>query len=478
MVAIGIALIVGGFLCLKLVPNRPHTRWLTCCGGLTVGSAILLYEVLSGPQVLPHIVARQVAALLGVVLALVVWAVRWRCGELGRVRVHHPGIIAGQLMCVVCCVYVVAVCAYMLVSQLALAMIQSWSYTLLDDSAWLFDDLTGVIDLIGVAGVCLVMTRATRSALLMAPLFWVLLMALLWQCLLIPPVITDGTSAVIPQIGPPSHWALAMMCGSATLVFGFVVLQGWSWRTGRNRAWQLDIRYLLRRPRSWPGLQGSVLWAGLFVAMMGIILLIFPSTADAFRRSGPPLAAAAAALVAGVAVFLVVHRHWREGLGELAFGLLTMMLCMLGMLLVPAEPVPLVQRFPMILNALVLSCAVATGLWMWLAGVWVQQLMPGGWAWTTAGRLIPAARRSSFMAAAFGVVFALGMGMWPLENTSDDNSWGRVLCGTLAVLVLIGCITWSYLCTRRPAFRSLVMLSTFALVLFGYIRYLPFTSYW
>ncbi len=115
---------------------------------------------------------------------------------------------------------------------------------------------------------------------------------------------------------------------------------------------------------------------------------------------------------------------------------------------------------------------------MWLAGVWEQQLDDQGRAWTTTGRLIPLAKRGSFAAGAFGVLFALQMGVWPALDQVEgfDDSAARVVWGSAGMVLLMAALSWAYVKCRGPAFRTLLMLNSVALVFFGFVRILPRTG--
>ena len=154
-------------------------------------------------------------------------------------------------------------------------------------------------------------------------------------------------------------------------------------------------------------------------------------------------------------------------------------LCATVLTVLPRQPQALADRFPLIFNALVLGCGLCCFFWMWLAGVWEQQLTPHGAAWTTTGRLVPVAKRTSFLAGAFGVLFALQMGVWPVMDQVEgfDNSAGRILAGYGGMGLLILAVAWAYAKTRRPAFRTLITLNGVALVLYGLVRVLPYTPY-
>lgn len=420
----------------------------------------------------------HVAAAVGLSWGVLVYAARRYYCEHNRLTARQPFIVAGQYFTLATCLYAVLINAYFIIQQFVLALVHTYSYTILEPSQWIYSDASGLIDLVCVAAVCLLITQVTQSAYLMVPLFWIFFLALLWQCLMIPPVVRWHDILASNLTGIPSLWVLVLLVGSAFLVSSFVALQGLSWRSSRQKAWKLDVAYLLRPARSWPGLVSSVGGLGVFVLVVGCALLVFPAPAGAFRTVLPALICAAAACITAIAVFTVLHHHWSDHLGELGFALLALSLCSVAMVFVPAEPVKLSWRFPMIFNALIFSCSVCSAHWLWLARIWEQQLFEGR-AWTTTGRLIVVAYRCSPIVSAFGVLFSLHMSIWPLfaHAGHDDNTWGRVVCGVAAIALLGVVMGRNYLKTGHPVFRLLLFLNTTALFLFGAVRILPLTGW-
>jgi hypothetical protein len=467
----GVGLIAMGTAVLGFPTVPRATRWFLWALAATFGAGLLLWGLI--PISEPLSASRRLAAILALGWALVSWMLRAWAGESDRLEASHPGVVVSQILCLTTGGYAIGMAAYFIIPQLALAVVQTWSYTILLRSQWLFTDAGGALDLFCVAASCIVLTRATSSAYLLVPLFWTLFLALLWQCLLIPPVIYEPHMLSAAWTGQPSLWALATLVCSAALVSSFVAVQGWSWQRSRSQAWPLNAAYLLRPPRSWPGLETSVLVCGVLAAFLGALLLVFPASAGSFRTTLPVLGAASATAAVGVSVLAVVHRHWASGMAELGCGLLTLSLCTLALLLVPAAPERLDERFPLIFNALIVGCAAAAGLWIWLCRAWRQQLLPDGRAWTTAGRMIPVVRRAAFLASALGIVFALRMGMWPLNGRSRDDGAGRIVCALAAMALLLLVVVRAFKVTGRPAYRSLILLSVFSMFVFATVRYWP-----
>ena len=103
-----------------------------------------------------------------------------------------------------------------------------------------------------------------------------------------------------------------MCLGSALMLAVLVAVQGMSWKNSRRVAWHNDVAYLLRPPRTWPGLPQSVAVVGSFILVMGCLLLVFPAPAGSFISVLPSMVCALATLIAGIAVLSVANRHWRS----------------------------------------------------------------------------------------------------------------------------------------------------------------------
>lgn len=464
---------------MRVQTNEGHgpspVAWALAANVATILGAWALWSILDRSD--PLVTSRRVAASAAVFWAVIAWVLRWRSGELGRVRVSDAGVVVAQFMCLAACLYDVGISIYYLAPQLGLAFVQTISYTYLVDTQWFFVDHAGALDLAAVAVACLIVTHATRSGALMMPFAWALVLAITWQCLVIRPVIPRDQRLTGEMIGHPSLWLLATVVSYASLLCALVAVEGWSVGRFRAAAMREDLRYLTRPQRRWPGLAGTVLAMGLIICAIATFLLVFPASAGA---QSPRITAIIVALTAGVAAvcaFVSGHRTATTRLGDLGFGLMTVSLVAVVLSFLPSEPQRLEDRFPLIFNAMLVGCALATSLWLWLARVWDQQLFSDGRAWTTAGHMIPAARRSSFLAASVGALFAVQMGIWPLSTPLDDNTLPRLLFGAGGIVLLIAVVVRGYLQTRWPAFRSLIMLSGFALLVFGFVRFLPHTPF-
>ncbi len=461
----------------KLTFMRTRLRWAVFGNLLTVGLLVAAWPWCVQTHA-PLARCGTLAAGLALLWSCVGWVARRRLGEQGRLRAEHPSIQVAQLLCLATGLFAVLVCSYYMVDQFARALAHTWSYTVLEASGGVLGDLPGGFILLCVGLACLVTTHATHSGCLLMPMVWVLFLAVVWHCLHIPPVIPELGMLSDGITGVPSLWLMALLLATALLMSAVVAIQGHSWRSSRDRAWIQDVDYLLRPPRSWPGLEPSVAAMGLFVVVLSGLMLVYPVPAGSFRHVLPSGVCVVAALVSGVAVLAVANRNWTESLGDLGLALISIAWCAAVLAFMPSQPVGLYERFPLIFNALILGCAVTTIFWIWLGGVWQQQIADDGRPWTTAGRLVPLTRRAALTAGMFGVLFSLQMGLWGrVEEVHEfDNSAARLLWGYGCMLLLAAAVGLAYARTRRPAFRVLIMLTCVAMVFFGFMRVLPYTG--
>ncbi|MCG3138097.1 MAG: hypothetical protein HJJLKODD_01955 [Phycisphaerae bacterium] len=470
-----LTLLVGVMLLLsKMSMNR---RWAIGANLLTVGAGLILWPLVIGER-LELVDSARLAALLGLGWSILISLLRWRCGERGRLHAQHVGIVVGQFLCLAACLFAILIHLYFMIWQLRESLSCTWSYAVLWPGERLFTDIDGLVDMALVVFAGILVTESTKSAYLMTPLFWVMYLGMIYQCLLIPPVVPETPGWATALMGYPSFWLLVWLMGSAVLLWVYVGLQWWSWRSSREQAWRLDVMYLLRAPRSWPGLISTTLTIGFFNLLLAITLLLFPAPAQGFRAIWPGLGCTLACGGSAVVVWLVAGRYRHTGLAEVGFGLMSVAVAALVVAVGGGGGVLLMDQFPNLLNSLLMGCAFCCVLWMWLARVWRQQLH-AGYAWTTEGWMIPIAQRSSLMVGAIGCVLALRMSSWPLlaQSRSDDVGWGRIILGGMALLFLILATIYAYRQTRRPVFRSLITASVTGLLLFVFVRLLPFTPW-
>ncbi len=224
------------------------------------------------------------------------------------------------------------------------------------------------------------------------------------------------TGIVLPDcVGPVrSGWGPAALFMAAAAALGVVVGTVLAhWRTRAALGETAPACLLEPRPR-YRRAYTAVIVVSCTVGALGV------SYASAWPT---PIALALAAL----AVLSVGHLWRSNAVGEVGLALTAETTAVVPVAWLPAHPVtPL------------LGIALAGAYMLWLARFWQQQLADGR-PWTTAGRLIPAARRWAYVATAGAVVLAA----WPTAWPAPGGAW--VIGFTLVVLLAL----WSML-VRDP----------------------------
>ncbi len=218
--------------------------------------------------------------------------------------------------------------------------------------------------------------------------------------------------APVELLPNPGVLAIGLLAaGVAALVAALVPLLGRWWH--RRRLWRTAPHELVVPPPDYRVFWTAVLIVAALVGAGGLLV----------AESWPtPLAVFAAALAA----FIAGHRRQSIPAGELGLVLVGAGIVFMAMAWLPAAP----------LNPL-LGSAVAGGYLLWLARFWHQQLHEGQ-AWTTAGRLIPAARRLAFAVAVLCAVLAV-VAATSADTLGQVGRWQALL----AALALLG--FWSML---------------------------------
>jgi len=176
----------------------------------------------------------------------------------------------------------------------------------------------------------------------------------------------------------------------------------------RRRTWLTEPQRLTDLPPRHPLLLSGTVGAGVIVAVGGVL---WPTAGVV------PLAL----LVAALAVLTVGHRGRSGPIGKLG-------LLLVGLAITTAGSAWIMHGW----DGALLGCALAGVYFRWLAGFWDQQLLEGR-PWTTAGRLIPAARRLAELAATACAGFALAAYLAP------DSMGGAVWrpCVSLLICLLL-----------------------------------------
>lgn len=182
------------------------------------------------------------------------------------------------------------------------------------------------------------------------------------------------------------------------------VLADW-WR--RRRRWLEDPQRLVRSLPAHGVLFGGLVRVSVLVGLAGLLQREAASTPSA---------------VAMAALTCLTVGHVRGWLVVSEIGLV-----LVGEAIVTASLAWLRPGW----SGALLGLGLASGYLLWLARFWDQQLNAGQ-AWTTAGRLIPVARRLSYVAAAGAVVAAVG------SVGSGDHLVQPVWLAGVALLCLLG----------------------------------------
>lgn len=326
--------------------------------------------------------------------------------------------------------------------------------------------LTGLI----TAGALLLtgrlLHRGSRDAKWPVLVFWAAILAALCTALLVPTHYPTETGSYVR-----SAWTLLLTAGVVTVLCATIGLGEVAARRRRRRATYTDAAGLIEPEVSGPGIRVSCGAAALWLVLLTCYGLAGPVELHPGGYALGAIVLSAAAAAGGVAVFVLVTRHWSVLLADGAMGLITLAVCCGLTAFVPSEPRELAARSPMTLNAITFGLAAMAWTWSWLSRVWEQQLDDGR-AWTTAGRLVSPARDFSFLVAAVALTLALLMAGWPLIPgiAALDSSRGRILFGVAGHLLLLLSILSCARRSKRAPFTGLAALVVVSLLLFLGVR--------
>lgn len=313
-----------------------------------------------------------------------------------------------------------------------------------------------LVDVAAVAIAAGIGLRLTGERSLLTLLFWLAVFAAVWIGLLYDPIPTQP-SAVGPTQIPPTDWTSAAIVCAALVLFAFAVVDYIVCIAARRRAWPEALDTLTIARPSWPGFRISAGLVALAVLVAGCLLVMRPGTA-------------AAAALAAAAVFLLTARSWSETLAETATVLVTLSVVSLATLGLSTSASEL-ARFPLMLERFLPALAVMAWFWYWLAAVWEQQ-RDHRRAWTTAGRMIPTARRVGFFVGAIGVLVAMELASWPRGwlVTDPDRSPARWVWGMVGLSALFAALAHTAVRRRASLAGWLSMFAAAAAVVFVHYR--------
>jgi len=268
------------------------------------------------------------------------------------------------------------------------------------------------------------------------------------------------------------------VCFSAVLL---AAAAAWQWRSAARRRWRLagsDPDALLEEPisddRSWS--------RAMVVVGLGLIGVIFVSAAAPIGSMAGRVhlvspVGALSALGLGWAGFSRLARWYDWALADVSMGLFGAAAVAIGLWFVPRGGAPLDEHLPKVLTVCMVAMSVTSGFWVWLGGVWQQQIGPEG-CWTVAGRLVPVTRRMGFVTACLAVLLGMLVACWPvlwMVGTPDDSP-GRVASATGAHLLLLLVLIRNYRAMRRRAMVILGVWTVLSLVVLIGVRSGPWAS--
>jgi hypothetical protein len=318
-------------------------------------------------------------------------------------------------------------------------------------------------------GVGLLSTGERRLATVQ---LWTAVLLTLWACLLVPPFRIHPSGAFERTGG-----TLLLLASLSMVLTGAIVIDGGFEHRRRRRLIRTDPDALTMPRSDAPGFRTSCGVLAMVIIVLTCYHLLVPLRATWGGFRGSTLIASLASAVAAGGAFLLLGRSWSGNLADASLGLASFGFCGLAMLAVPGQAISLADRYPMMFNAMIVGLTFTTGLWTWLACVWDQQLDHGE-AWTTAGRLIPHAKRFAFLSAALALVAGALMTYWPRlpAIASMDHSIGRITAGFSAHLFLVLVMLWCSRRLRRLTFHLLTVLAVLSTAGFIIIRMVPFAS--
>ena len=300
----------------------------------------------------------------------------------------------------------------------------------------------GLIDLIALAvAVCLSPTARRQ----VTPLFWLMVATVGWSALMTP--VWLSSKHVVTDWPRWMPWMLWCVIGLSLVLFGFVVTQGMLRQHRRKRAWPDHLEWLTDGHADWPGFRPSV------AAVAMVLLPLGAYHADSFFVMP-------CAVMAGGAALRLAHRQWQTNFAEVGLALITLAVVSFFVACVPDSwgGGELTTRMPLLLIAAMIGLAVMVFMWQWLPSVWDQQLQDGR-AWTTTGWMIPLTRRIGVIVAAFGVLAAMQLALWPELASMRDDSVLRWMGGLLGNVLLVGAMIVGTLFSRRKSLAALTLLS-------------------
>lgn len=396
------------------------------------------------------------------------WSGRWEVA--GRRQVRLSAVFRAAALAVGVAATLALVT--LLVTRGRVAIIELWTGPPLEQRPAFAFFAGGMVSWALLTGACGLHLATTGDRRLIAPLFWLAVVGVTWASLRVPVHVQTPTG-----VYARSAWALLLAGGLAGLLCGFVIVQGVLGRRHRARWLQTDPRRLLQSAPNEPGFRGSAAAAGLVLILLTCYHCVVGFDAEPVGRRLAALAMTCIAAGGAAALLVLLGRGWSVNLADIGMGLVCLVVCCATVAALPGSPTALVQRHPLVLNALLIGLALTTWLWNWLSCVWRQQL-DAGMAWTTAGRMIAPATGMAFVAGVAALVVASLMAVWPrLPMVSTmDHSIGRMVGGVAGHLALLWAVLWGARRVGQARFVGLAVLAMVSLLAFVYVRTIPLTT--
>ncbi len=274
-----------------------------------------------------------------------------------------------------------------------------------------------------------------------------------------------------------TDWSLRLLIELTVVHCGFVG-SFWVYRINRRwRAARVDPMLLVTGRIDWPGMRtAACVVGGLMMVLMAFQVSVpFDATGLGIRRQA--MVMTCCGLAVGMSVFVLAGSRWHAGVAEVALGLLTMCAATGCIVMSPLSEVSLRSQFPVVFNAMMFGFTFMTAFWVWIGGVWRQQLDDGR-AWTIGGRLIPLTHRYAFFSACMTVGLGGLMAMWPVLRSVavEDDTIGRMSAAVTVHLLLLLVLLWGRRTIGRSSFGGLTLLTLGSMLGFVIVRSQPHVS--
>jgi hypothetical protein len=199
----------------------------------------------------------------------------------------------------------------------------------------------------------------------------------------------------------------------AVAALGLVLADVWLRRRHRRHAWLVAPQRLLEKP----AFAGWLLWAAVPIAFFATGAVV------------PHFGAAAAPFTCWLAALALLGAGHLSGI--LPLGAVGQLLACIGVAVVPRA------WFGIQDVAVVIGLSLAALWTLWLAQFWKQQLLDGH-AWTTTGRLIPAARTCTMLLAGGMLLGCLALRL-RAPDWIEYSVWSAFLGSSLQILLVSAC---------------------------------------